>query len=261
MAFETVRYERQDGVTRITLNRPDSLNALTKQLLDELFEALEMARGDPATRCLVLTGAGRGFCSGRDVGRGSDAEELSRTLGLEIEWYNRVIRSIREMEKPVVGGINGVAAGGGFGIALACDIRVGSDRARFVPAFGRVGLSADSGVGYHLPKAVGLPRATEILLKNRTLDAQEALSLGLLHEVAPAEEFETRLAAVAAEYAAVATRAAGLTKRVLNASYDLPLGAHLDLEAYVQSLSARTRDFREGLTAFQEKREAQFEGR
>ncbi len=256
MSYETVLLDRQEGVGRITMNRPDNLNALDDTLLREIFDAVEACRVDDAVRAVVFTGAGRGFCSGADIGGKGEVQ-----AGKGIERYNRIIRALRGIEKPVVCGLNGAAAGAGVGLALACDFRVASDRAKFATAFLRVGLSADSGVAYHLPKIVGMQKATELLFNPRVVGADELLSLGLVNEVVPSDAFEARLAEVAAGYAKGPTRALGLTKRILNNSWELPLAHHLDFEAHAQGLTGGSVDFQEGVLAFQEKRDPRFQGR
>ncbi len=261
MAYEFVLLDRVAGVGRVTLNRPDSLNALTAVMLNEIYDALDGCRRDPAVRVVVIAGAGRGFCSGRDISHGWEDESNVPEPNLGIERYNRVMRIIRQIEKPVVAAINGAVAGGGYGIPLACDIRIASDRAKFVTAFGRVGLNADSGVAYWLPKIIGHQRATELLFSGRVVGAEEALAIGLVDEVVPGDQLDSRASEVAARHAQGPTKAIGLTKRILGNSWQLPLAAHLDFEAHAQTLTGQSHDFAEGVKAFQEKRDPRFEGR
>ncbi len=261
MGYDTVIVEKDGGVARVMMNRPDSLNAANSHLLNDLFYSLDELRLDADVRCVVVTGAGRGFCSGADIGGNADEGKPVRDPDLGIERYNRIIRTVRGMAKPVIAGVNGAAAGFGFGLALASDIRIASEKAKFVTAFSRIALSSDSGVAYWLPKIVGHQKATDLLFSSRVVVADEALQLGFVNEVVPMDDFEKRVSDVAAQYAKAATRAIGLTKKILNNSWELPLAAHLDFEAHAQSLTGASYDFEEGVKAFQEKREPQFQGR
>lgn len=262
MEYETVLVERRDnGVGWVTMNRPETLNSLSSQHLNDLFYSLDELRQDHSVRCVVLTGAGRGFCSGADLSAGSEEGKEIRDPDLGIERYNRVMRTIRWMEKPVIAGVNGAAAGAGWGMALASDVRIASDRAKFTTAFMRIALSSDSGVAYWLPKFVGMQRATELLFSSRIVLADEALQLNLVNEVVPGDELIGRLEEVANTYARGATKAIGLTKKILNNSWELPLAAHLDFEAHAQTLTGQSSDFKEGVMAFQEKRDPAFTGR
>jgi len=259
--YDTLIYETNDGIARVTMNRPESLNALDSHALNDLFYCLDEVRWDTAARAVVITGAGRGFCSGADIGTGGDGDKPVRDPDLGIERYNRVIRTIRGMEKPVIAAVNGAAAGAGFGIALASDFRIASEKAKFVTAFARIALSSDSGVAYWLPKIVGHQRATELLFSSRVVLADEALQIGLVNEVVAPEDLGSRVTELAETYARAATKAIGLTKRILNNSWELPLAAHLDFEAHAQSLTGSSFDFEEGVKAFQEKRDPAFQGR
>ncbi len=256
---ETITVDRSDGVMTITLNRPDVLNAVNEQMASELGETLRGASRDAAVRCLVLTGAGRGFCSGQDLrdraaGAISYRDHLRRT-------YNPVILALRTMEKPVLAAINGVAAGAGCSLALAADVRIASERASLIEIFSRVGLVPDSGSTWFLPRLVGLGKALEVAYTADPIDAQEALRLGLVNRVVPHDDLMPKTMELAARLAAGPTRAFGLTKRAMTYALRAPLDDALEYEAHLQEIAGRTADHREGVTAFLEKRQAKFEGR
>lgn len=253
----TLLREVRDGVATLTLNRPDSLNALNAELRSELLAAVKAARTDDATRVLVLTGAGRGFCAGADLRGGSGERDFRRVLTDE---YNPLITAIRALPKPVVAAVNGVAAGAGVSLAFAADLVIAAEDARFVPAFNRIGLVPDSGLARTLVRAMGRHRALEILLGERQLTAAAAHEAGLVAAVVPGD----RLAAAALELgqrlAAGAVAAIGLTKRLLNRAEDDSLADALSLEASLQELAGRGAEHAEGVAAFAEKREPRFGG-
>ena len=252
-----VEVGRDGAVQTITLNRPDKLNAFTRGVHEELQAALEEAR-DPAVRAVVITGAGRGFSAGQDLtafGEAGDVAELLRAT------YHVNVMAIRSLEKPVIAAVNGVCAGAGLSLACACDIRLASDAAFFVPGFVGIGLIPDSGGTYFIRRLLGTPRAFEWMTSNRRLGAQEAHAWELVSEVVEADSFESRIAERAAELAAGPTRAIALTKRLFDEAATNTLAQQLELEADLQTEAAQTEDFREGVTAFVEKRAAEFRGR
>lgn len=260
MAYQTLLTETADGVLTITLNRPDVLNALTRELLGELRDALRAAERDATIRCLVLTGAGRAFCSGLDLTAGAQrAETVSVAEGVR-QHYNVIVKGIRAMEKPVIAALNGVAAGAGMSFALACDIRMASEAAWFMPGFVRIGLVPDSGGTLLLPLLIGYAKAAELAFTGDRVDATEAHRLGLVNHVVPADALMERTHALAARLAASPTRAIGLTKRALNRAIMPHLDAALDYEADLQAIAARTDDHREGIAAFREQRQPRFTG-
>lgn len=260
MTYEMLLTETTDGVLTITLNRPDVLNALTRQVLNELRDVLHAAERDAAIRCLVLTGAGRGFCSGLDLTAGAQrAENLSVADGVRQNW-NVVVKGIRAIEKPVIAALNGVAAGAGMSIALACDIRIASAAAWFMPGFVKIGLIPDSGGTIFLSMLVGYARAAELAFTGDRVDSTEAHRLGLVNHVVPADELMTRTYALANRLAASPTRAIGLTKRAFNVAIMPHLDAVLDHEAEMQQLASQTDDHREGIAAFREQRRPRFTG-
>lgn len=256
---DTIIVEQSGGVMTITLNRPDVLNAVNDQMAGELRDALRQGSRDAAVRCVLITGAGRGFCSGQDLrdragGQTSYREHLHAT-------YNPVISLIRTMEKPVLAAVNGVAAGAGCSLALAADLRVASERASFIEVFSRVGLVPDSGSTWFLPRLVGLGKALELAYLAEPVDAQEALRLGLVNRVVPHEDLMPKAMDLAQRLAAGPTRAYGLTKRAMTYALRSTLDDALDYEAHTQEVAGRTADHREGVTAFLEKRKARYEGR
>jgi 2-(1,2-epoxy-1,2-dihydrophenyl)acetyl-CoA isomerase len=253
-----VETNRDGAVLTITLNRPDVLNALNTALHKALRSALKDAR-DPEVRAVVLTGAGRGFCVGQDLREFQEAAgDISGRLR---ETYHPNVRAIRELEKPVIAAVNGAAAGAGLSLACACDIRIAADSATFVPAFVNIGLVPDSGGSYFIGRLLGPARAFEWMSSGRRLTAAEAHAWGLVSEVVEADALAGRAAAVAAELAALPTRAIGMTKRLLDRAWSSTLEQQLDWEAQLQSAATQTQDFREGVQAFLEKREPRFEGR
>jgi 2-(1,2-epoxy-1,2-dihydrophenyl)acetyl-CoA isomerase len=252
-----VQISRDGGVMTITLNRPDVLNALNATVHAQLFEALEQAK-DPSVRAVIITGAGRGFCVGQDLqefraGAGDVADNLRRN-------YHRNVLAIRALEKPVIAAVNGPAAGAGLSLALACDVRIASSDASFVPAFINIGLIPDSGGTWLARRLLGTARAVEWFTTGRRLGADEARTMGIVSEVVPADEFEHRMHEVGAYFAAMPTRAVWQTKRLFDAAETTTFEEQLELEAAAQAEQVKTDDFREGVTAFLEKREAVFTG-
>jgi 2-(1,2-epoxy-1,2-dihydrophenyl)acetyl-CoA isomerase len=255
---DSLLVETDAGVTTLTLNRPDSLNALDSVLRTSLLTALKSASRDADVRAIVITGAGRAFCAGADLRGGSGEREFRRVLTAE---YHPLVEAIRGLPKPVIASVNGVAAGAGMSLALAADIVVAAEGARFVPAFGRIGLVPDSGLTRTLVRALGRHRATEVLLGERQLGADDAQAAGLVAAVVPAERLAEVTRDLARRLADGPTVAIGLTKRLVNAAEDDDLAASLATEAALQDVAGRTDDHAEGVAAFTEKRDPAFRGR
>ncbi len=255
----SLRYEVEDAVATLTLDRPEARNALDAALKRELLAAITAAGADPAVRVVVLTGAGAAFCAGQDLREttGPDAPPLSTVLR---ETYNPLILAMRRLEKPILGSINGVAAGAGMALALACDLRIAADTATFVLAFGRVGLVPDSGTTWFLPRLVGPAVAADLALVGDPLPAVEAERRGLVSRVVPAADLARETRTLAVRLAAGAPRALALTKDALNRSSEASLEEQLEREAALQGIAGRTADHREGVAAFLEKRPPRFTG-
>jgi 2-(1,2-epoxy-1,2-dihydrophenyl)acetyl-CoA isomerase len=257
-ANETIRVEVGDDVATVTLNRPDSLNALNAQMRRELLSAIKGFARDDSVRAVVITGAGRGFCSGADLRGGNGERDFRRVLETE---YNPLVRAIRDLPKPVIAAVNGVAAGAGVSLALACDLVYASEEARFIQAFVRIGLVPDSGSTRTLVRALGRHRASQLMFSGEPLSAGEAQAAGLINAVLPAGELVAAVREAATRLASAPTRAIGLAKRSINAAEDASLDESLALEAQLQELAGRTDDHAEGVAAFAEKREPRFVGR
>jgi 2-(1,2-epoxy-1,2-dihydrophenyl)acetyl-CoA isomerase len=256
--YETIKVETSDGVATITLSRPESLNALNATMRGELLAAVKAAGRDEAVRAVVITGEGRGFCSGADLRGGGGEREFRRVLTDE---YNPLITALRELPKPAIAAVNGVAAGAGMALALACDLVHSADDARFILAFGRIGLVPDSGLTRTLVRALGRHRAAALIFGGEPLPAADALAAGLVNVVVPNSELASTVRAAAIQLAAAPTRAIGLAKRAINHAEDALLAESLAMEAALQELAGRTQDHAEGIAAFGEKREPRFIGR
>jgi len=252
-----VEATRDGAVQTITLNRPDKLNAFTLGVHEGLQAALEEAR-DPAVRAVVITGAGRGFSAGQDLTAFAEGGDIAAMLRAT---YHVNVMAIRSLEKPVIAAVNGVCAGAGLSLACACDIRLASDAAFLVPGFVGIGLIPDSGGTYFIQRLLGTARAFEWMISNRRLTAAEAHAWGLVSEVVKADSFAARVAERAEELAAGPTRAIALTKRLYDEAATSTLEEQLEREAESQAEATQTEDFREGVAAFGEKREARFSGR
>jgi 2-(1,2-epoxy-1,2-dihydrophenyl)acetyl-CoA isomerase len=253
-----VETTRSGGVLTITLNRPDVLNAFNAAMHRALAAALDEARATDV-RAVVLTGAGRGFCVGQDLTEFREAEgDIGQRLRTN---YHPNVLAIRSLDKPVIAAINGPAAGAGLSFACACDLRIASDQASFVPAFIGIGLVPDSGGSYFVTRLLGVARAFEWMTTNRKLSASEAHAWGLVNEVVDADRLTEHVANVAAAYAALPTRGIGLTKQLFDYAENAMLEEQLEVEADFQTEATQTEDFREGVDAFLEKRQPRFQGK
>lgn len=254
-----LRVDSADGVATLTLDRPDALNSLTVPLKEELARAFRSLGRDRAVRAVVLTGAGRAFCAGQDLRERLEPD--AAPLAAEVrERYTPIILAMRRLEKPIVGAVNGVAAGAGASLAFACDIRIAAESASFILAFGRVGLVPDSGASWFLPRLVGASRAAELALTTDPLSAADAERIGLVSRVVPGERVLDEAKDLARRLAAGAPVAIGLTKRALNHAVDASLEEQLEYEAVLQGIAGATADHAEGIAAFVEKRTPRFRG-
>ena len=257
MAEAGLRVEVADGVATITLDRPAALNALTIPLKVALLRAFATIAVDRSVRAVVLTGAGRAFCAGQDLRE--RLEPGAPSLGDELrERYNPIVRAMRALPQPIVGAINGVAAGAGASLAFACDIRVAGDGASFVLAFGRIGLIPDTGATWTLPRLVGLAKASELALLNDPLSAADAARIGLVSKVVPDDALLEEARAMALKLAAGAPAALAATKRLLEDGLSSDLEAALAAETNAQDRLGGARDHAEGIAAFMEKRPPRF---
>jgi 2-(1,2-epoxy-1,2-dihydrophenyl)acetyl-CoA isomerase len=260
---DTVLVSLEAGVLTLTLNRPDKLNSFNSDMHHALRAGLERAADDPEVRAVLLTGAGRGFSAGQDLGdrdprRGGGAPDLGATLET---FYNPTLRLIRGIEKPVICAVNGVAAGAGANIAFGCDIVLAARSARFIQAFSKIGLVPDAGGSWSLARILGEPRAKALALLAEPLDAATAANWGLIWKAVDDAALMDEARAIAVRLAAGPTRGLGLTKRAIQAAAGNSLDAQLDLERDLQREAGRTADYAEGVTAFLEKRKPEFAGR
>lgn len=254
--------EQKENVKIITLNRPDKLNSFNDELTFKLQDALKEAERDLNTRCIVITGAGRGFCAGQDLQARMTNMEGRPSLGDSIRRrYNPIITRIRRLEKPIIAAVNGVAAGAGASLAFACDFRIVADNASFIQSFTKVGLVPDSGSTFFLPRLIGLTKALELMYSAEKLDAKSAENLGLVNKVVAADKVMPESMELAHRLANGPTKAFGLTKRAVNRAVFADLEELLDYEASLQEIAGRSDDFEEGVKAFVEKRQPVYSGK
>lgn len=263
MSYEFITFEVKDAVAVLTLNRPSVLNSFTRPMARETQGALSAVEMDDSIRALLLTGAGRAFCAGQDLAEAAPDNDPTRAdIGNIVETtYNPIIRAIRSLEKPVICAVNGVAAGAGANLALACDFVFAAESASFIQAFCKIGLIPDSGGTYFLPRLAGLARATAMMMTGEKIPAQRALEWGLIYRVFPDGELMDQATAFAVKMAGQPTKALGLIKRAINQSLSNDLKAQLELERRLQSEAGETEDYVEGVKAFLEKREPVFRGK
>ena len=261
MELKNVLVEKKEGIAKVTLNRPEALNALDETTYDELWLAVEDVRADQEIRAVIVTGAGRAFCAGLDLEYGRKLSEASP------QKFRAIMRKIQEtfrlerLEKPVIAAVNGYALGNGCDLALACDFRIVSENARFGMTYTQVGLVPDIGGAYRLTRLVGVSKAKELIFIGDMIDAKEAQRIGMVDKVVPAEDLDSAALDLAKKLTKGAPIAIGLSKMAINNSLDVDLKTALEFDAYAQSLCFQTEDVREGMIARVQKREPAFKGR
>jgi 2-(1,2-epoxy-1,2-dihydrophenyl)acetyl-CoA isomerase len=258
--FQFIKYEAIAGVATITMNRPEVYNAFNNELTFEIQSALKLAHRDQEVRVLVITGEGKAFCSGQDL-KAASADPNRKFSDSIHKRYNPMIKAIRNMEKPVICRLNGVAAGAGCSLALACDMIVASEKAMLIEVFVNIGLVMDSGSSYFLPRLVGSTKAFELATMGTRVSARQAFDYGIVNRVVAHEDLDAAVKEITDYYRQAPTKAIGLMKKMLNKSQHASLDEMLDYEAYMQDIAGGTHDFKEGTTAFLEKRKPEFLGR
>lgn len=257
---DTILYEVNNGVAYITLNRPDKYNSFNREMSLALQQRLDEAEADDNVRCIYLSGAGKGFCAGQDLSEAIDPKgpELEKIVR---EHYNPMITRLRNIEKPIIGAVNGVAAGAGANIALACDIVVANESATFIQAFSKIGLIPDSAGTFYLPRLVGMQRAAALMMLGDKVSAAEAVDIGMIYKYFADDAFEAESKKMAEKLAVMPTKGIGLTKKLLNESMYNTLDEQLEREMIIQVQAGSTYDFKEGVAAFLEKRKPEFKGK
>jgi len=260
MSYNCILFEKKEAVATITLNRPDVFNAFNDEQSFELQDALKAAKKDSEIRVLVLTGAGKAFCSGQDLKAIAGSEKRSFIDSLH-KRYNPIIREMRNMPKPIICKLNGVAAGAGCSLALASDFIIASENASLIEVFINVGLVLDSGSSFFLPRLVGSARAFELSTMGSKVSAKQALEWGMINRCVSAEELDVETQKIVDYYALAPTKAIGLMKKMLNKSFNSDLETMLEYEAYCQEIAGSSADNKEGVAAFNEKRKPNFQGK
>ena len=254
-----IQFEILNGVGKITLNRPEKYHSFIRKMALQLQDALDKCNEEKTVRAILITATGKAFCAGQDLGEATDPNGPDLTQIVQ-EHYNPIIQKIRNMEKPVVAAVNGVAAGAGASIALCCDIVVACESATFIQAFSKIGLIPDSGGTFFLPRLVGIQKAAALMMTAEPVSAKDAEAMGMIYKVFSDESFKQESWKLASKLAEMPTKGLGLTKRLLNASYSSNLEQQLDMEDKCQTIAGNTADFKEGIEAFFEKRKPKFKG-
>jgi 2-(1,2-epoxy-1,2-dihydrophenyl)acetyl-CoA isomerase len=254
-----ILFEIKNQVATLTLNRPEKYHSFIREMALELQEKLEICKNDNNIRAIVITGTGKAFCAGQDLGEATDPKgpELQKIVN---EHYNPIIRQIRNIEKPIIAAVNGVAAGAGASIALCCDFVIAKESAVFVQAFSKIGLVPDSGATFFLPRLIGFQKATALMMNADLITATEAEGLGMIYKVVEESKFEDEIKSFSEKLAKMPTKGIGLTKKLLNQSMNNSLEQQLNEEEIAQTIAGKTNDYKEGVSAFLEKRKPNFKG-
>jgi 2-(1,2-epoxy-1,2-dihydrophenyl)acetyl-CoA isomerase len=253
-------YTKENNIATISLNRPEKYNSFVREMAIDMQACLYDASGDDSIRCIIITGIGKAFCAGQDLIEATDPEgpALSKIVG---EHYNPIILAIRAIPKPIIAAVNGVAAGAGANIALACDIVIACEVASFIQAFSKIGLIPDSGGTYTLPRLIGMQRASALMMLGDKLSATEAQNIGMIYRVFSVDTFENETAKMATQLAQMPTYGLALTKEALNQSFQNSLAEQLEMEDRLQTMAGNSDDYKEGTSAFLDKRTPNFKGR
>ncbi len=255
-----LRISHENGVCTLTLNRPDVFNSFNRSMGKALQNALDECEKDNSVRAIVISGEGKAFCAGQDLAEATDPNGPEMRTIVQ-ETYNPIILRLRSIEKPIIAAVNGVAAGAGANIALACDLTIAKESASFIQAFSKIGLIPDSGGTYFLPRIVGLQKAVGMMMTGEKISAQQADKMGMIYRCVPDDEFEEEVSKLANYLAKMPTRGLGLTKKAVNAGLSNDLHTQLQMEEEIQTEAGQTHDFNEGVAAFLKKRKPEFIGK